>query len=104
MLQDVTTKTSKTKKRSKLPVNTKRIRMIAWIKHHMAEYNDRDVTLNAVVLAPFDTGDTAYELIQGESTLQVLRGTDAVVHLGGLSQLLFWYASPNPIEDEDEDE
>jgi len=37
-----------------------------------------------------------------EEIHQVLRGTDAVIHLGGLSQFLFWYVSPRNIEVQEE--
>jgi hypothetical protein len=93
----------KNKTPNKLPVKKRRIRMIAWIKQHMEEYNNCSVTLHGVVLAPFDTGNSELKMY-GDNSLQIRRGTDAVDHPGGLSQLLFWYASTNRVEDEDEDE
>jgi hypothetical protein len=84
-------------------VNKKRNRMITWIKLHRLQFNQRGVTLHGVVLAPFDAGKSEYTKY-GDNTLQIQRGANAAVHLGGLSQLLFWYASDHPVEDEDEDE
>jgi hypothetical protein len=83
------------------PVNKKRTRMITWIKTHRERFNRRGVTLHGVVLAPFDAGESEYTEY-GENTFQIQRGANAAVHLGGLSQLLFWYTSDYPVEDGDE--
>ena len=78
---------------NKLPVKTKRARMIDWVKSWKGKYNTMGVTLHGVVLAPFNTMSYDGCDIEGNS-VTIIHGGEAIYHLGGLSQLLFWFAPP----------
>ena len=53
---------------------------------------DSNVKLHGVVLAPFDS-DSKYSFEEfADGTVTILRKEDAWFHLGGLMQLLPWFA------------
>ena len=86
-----------TSKPNKLPILTKRSRMIAWVKTWSEKYNSMGVTLHGVVLAPFNSR-TFKESELGDNSVTILQGDDAVRHLGGLSQFLFWFLPKGKVD------
>ncbi|KAL3907264.1 MAG: hypothetical protein SGILL_008942 [Bacillariaceae sp.] len=85
---------------SKLPVLTKRNDMIACVKMWRVKYNTMGVTLHGVILAPFNT-ETHSNMDDGDNSVTILQGNDAIFHLGGLSQFLFWFYPGMKVDDGD---
>lgn len=83
---------------NKLPIATNRNRMIDWVKTHMARYNEVGISLHGIVLAPFDSGERSTITEIGTNSVSILRRTEAMDHLGGLSQFLFWFAPQRDVQ------
>lgn len=86
------------------PIQKKRKNMIEWVKNNMSTKSI--FSFHGIVLAPFDAGDTTFEQVGDRCSVSILRGADATFHLGGLSQFLFWFTSPNDVQvkpDHDDD-
>jgi len=75
----------------KKTVNKKEVRLGEWVKYSRA-LNEENLTFHGVVLAPLLDGKESKQGPKGVPGVSILKGPNARQLLGGLTQLLAWFA------------